>query len=104
MTTTIDGNEIQTVSPGEARQMIEKIEHGKIFRVDFIRRTDGVHRRMVCRRGVSRGVNGMGQRYDPHEHDLVCVYDMERRGFRMIPLDAIIGIRVCGVEYEVAAA
>ena len=104
MTTAIHGNQVHTITAGEAQQMIEQIQHGKIFRVDFVRRTDGGFRRMICRRGVSQNVNGVGQRYDPHEHDLVCVYDMQREGHRMIPLDAILSIKMFGVEYEVAAA
>ena len=103
MTTTIHSNEARSISAEEARRMIEQIQHGRIFRVDFVRRTDGRLRRMICRRGVLRGINGQGQRYDPQQHDLVCVYDMARRGFRMIPLDAILGIKMFGVEYQVAA-
>lgn len=73
---------------------------GKIFSVSFEKR-DGSTRDMVCRTGVTKGVKGVGMAYEPEEHDLMAVYDVECEGYRMIPLDSIKKVKVNGKEYTV---
>ena len=51
---------------------------GKIFTVDFIKRTNGEPRTMNCRRNVQKGVKGVGLKFDPKEKDLLVVYDMQK--------------------------
>lgn len=71
---------------------------GKFFRVDFVKRTNGEHRRMVARTGVHKGVTGQGMGFNPREKDLMVVYDVEKRGYRCIPLDSVIAAKVNGQE------
>ena len=68
---------------------------GKIFSVEFIKK-DGERRVMVCRRGVSKGVKGVGMSFDPKERGLFSVYDMKKGDFRFVPLDADRVIKVKG--------
>lgn len=72
---------------------------GKIFSVRFVKK-NGESRDMVCRLGVQKGVNGQGMAYDPADHDLLCVYDVQRGGFRMVNLATVDRLTVGGVTYE----
>lgn len=76
--------------------------NGKIFRTTFIKK-DGSERQMVCRLGVSKGVNGVGRKFDPADYKLIGVFDMVADGFRMININTIISASIEGKQYEVAA-
>jgi len=67
---------------------------GKIFSVLFVKRTDGALRRMVARTGVKFGITGEDRNWDPDDKGLLTVYDMQAKGYRMIPADAVQEIRV----------
>jgi len=73
---------------------------GKIFSIRFTKK-DGTIRRMVCRLGVKKGVNGKGMKYTPIEKRLICVYDMGKHGYRMINLKTIDMIKINGIENKV---
>lgn len=72
---------------------------GTIFSCKFVKRTTGEERLMVCRLGVSKGVTGAGAKFDALEKALIRVYDMQKDGWRSIPLDAIIEITIRGNKY-----
>ena len=59
--------------------------NGKFFTVKFIKK-DGTLRRMTCRTGVSKGVNGKGLDFDPKEKGLKVVWSTDAEGYRMINL------------------
>jgi len=61
---------------------------GKIFSVTFTKK-DGSIRKMVCRTGVSKGVKGIGLKFDPNAKNLMVVFDMHKKAFRMINLSTI---------------
>jgi hypothetical protein len=83
-----------------ALQMIERAADGRIFSIEFRKRTDGTVRRMTCRRGVTKGVTGSGMSYDPTSKGLLCVYDLQEKDFRHISLDRLIGLRMGGETFE----
>ena len=66
----------------------EFVKNNKIFTATFIKK-DGTTRVMNCRRGVTKGVTGVGLAYDPYEKNLLPVYDMQKGGFRMININTI---------------
>jgi hypothetical protein len=66
---------------------------GKIFRVTFTKRTTGERRVMVARLNVKKHLKGGQQSYVPKDHDLVTCFDMERMGYRTIPLDSVEELR-----------
>lgn len=74
-------------------------ESGHIFGVEFVKRTDGALRSMVCRTGVTKGTHGGSMGYNPADHGLLSVYDMEAKGFRSIPVDAIVRLSMEGTKY-----
>jgi len=75
-------------------------ESGHIFAVEFVKRTDGSIREMLCRTGVTKGTKGGSMGYDPANHGLLSVYDMQKQGFRSIPVDAILHLSMDGQRYE----
>jgi hypothetical protein len=64
----------------------------KIFTVTFIKK-DGSTRIMNARRGVKKGVKGVGLNYNPIEKELISVYDMQKQAFRMINTKTITQIK-----------
>lgn len=86
-------------------QFIEATNSGHVFTVEFIKRTNGEHRVMNCRRGVKKGVKGVGLAYDPAKKNLLGVYDMQKLtydedgepskgAFRMINLEDLISLKM----------
>lgn len=59
--------------------------NGKFFTVKFIKK-DGTLRKMTCRTGVNKGVNGKGLAFEPKEKGLKVVWSTDAEGYRMINL------------------
>lgn len=76
---------------------------GKIFTVEFIKRTDGSVRVMRCTTNYASKLAGGELAYNATDKALIPVYDLDKRGFRSIPTDAVIRIRALGNNYEVRA-
>jgi hypothetical protein len=86
----------------ELRDLIKTLAGGTVFSVLFRKRTNNEMREMRCRLGVKRGVkggDGLGPTHDALERGLLTVYDMEMRGWRSVPLDAIEWIKIRGQVY-----
>jgi len=83
-------------------EIIERLKqtNGKIFFVEF-KKKNGETRRMTARLNVSKGVKGIGMSYNPAEKDLMCVYNMDKNGFRMINLGGIQMASMFGAQYRV---
>ena len=65
------------------------VSDGTIFSVDFIKRGNGKLRKMTCRLGVKKHLKGGSQAYDSKKRNLLTVFDMENKGYRSIPVEAI---------------
>lgn len=75
----------------EIKKVIELLGD-KIFTVTFTKK-DGSIRVMNARRGVKKGVKGVGMSYNPTEKDLVVVFDMQKEAFRMINAKTIMEVK-----------
>ena len=75
-------------------------DDGKMFSVEFIKRTTGETREMICRRGVLSHLKGGDAAYDPKENGLLWVFDTQKDGYRSIPLENVIKVKIRGVTYE----
>lgn len=73
---------------------------GRVFRVDFIKRTDGSLRHMVARTGVRKGVKGVGLGFDPAARGLAVVYDMVQHAHRMVNLEGVVYIKCGATEWR----
>jgi len=121
---------MKIITQETAASMIRN-SNGKLFGVTFVKRGDMKRmkgtpydrlpkRKMVARRGVSKGVTGAGQGYNPTNHNLITVNEFvtqpeTTRGakgqfagggnmgtqFRHIPIEGIQELRMGGVTYQV---
>lgn len=83
--------------------VIRELAGGTIFSVVFVKRTDGEIRTMVCRLGTVskvKGDAGQGPSYAASDKGLLPVWDMQRNGWRSIPLDGIERITIKGETYN----
>lgn len=62
---------------------------GKFFSVSFIKK-DGSERKMTARLGVKKDIKGVGMKYDPLERNLIVVFDIHKKAYRMINLSTIL--------------
>lgn len=102
-----------------AISLIEGIPNGRIFTVEFVKRGDGSLRKMNCRKGVRKGINGKGRNFDPASKGLIGVFDMKIAqrvvglrnkgvpvaddGHRMISMEGIRTLVANGERYEVVS-
>ena len=71
---------------------------GEIFSVTF-KKKDGTLRDMVCRTGVTKHIKGTGKPMGEAAKKVCwCVFDMQKREYRTVPIDRIIGIKASGVS------
>jgi hypothetical protein len=63
--------------------------NGKFFSVSFIKK-DGSERKMTARLGVKKDIKGVGMKYDPLERNLIVVFDIHKKAYRMINLSTIL--------------
>ena len=91
------------VTPSEAGELVKDYKGSQFFTVTFVKRTTGETRVMNCRKGVKKGVKGVGHRYNVADKGLICVRDVQKRAFRMIALESINGIEMAGKTYKVVS-
>ena len=91
-------DEVKIIAPSD---VIKIVNDGKIFGATFVKK-DGTIRVMNCRRGVSKGVTGVGLKFNPQDKQLLGVFDMQKDQHRFINLETLSQIRHGGEVYEVA--
>ena len=62
--------------------------NGKFFSVSFIKK-DGSERKMTARLGVKKDIKGVGLKFNPSERNLIVVFDIHKKAYRMINLSTI---------------
>jgi hypothetical protein len=63
--------------------------NGKFFSVSFIKK-DGTTRKMTARLGVKKNLKGVGLKFNPSEKNLIVVFDIHKKAYRMINLLTIL--------------
>lgn len=63
--------------------------NGKFFSVSFIKK-DGTTRKMTARLGVKKNIKGVGLKFNPTEKNLIVVFDIHKKAYRMINLLTIL--------------
>jgi hypothetical protein len=98
------------ITRDKAREILwtdSRINSGKIFSCEFVKRTNGKIRTMnSCRRHVKKGLVGGSLKYDAKAYDLVPVYIMasdenfepEAKNRRMIPIDTLRWLKLAGIK------
>ena len=92
----------ETVTQFNRTNLRNLVADGGIFSVEFIKRSNGQLRKMVCRLGVKKHLKGGQKAYSTKAHNLLTVFDMENKGYRSIPVDAIQRISVNGQTFSFA--
>jgi len=59
--------------------------NGRFFSVSFIKK-DGTTRKMTARLGVKKNIKGVGLKFNPSEKNLIVVFDVHKKAYRMINL------------------
>lgn len=80
------------------REKIIKAMGNKIFTVTFTKK-DGTTRVMNARRGVTKGVTGVGLPYNAEEKGLITVYDMKIRQFRTVNVETVQTVKSAGTTH-----
>lgn len=77
---------------------------GRVFSVAFTKK-DGSEREMLCRFGVKSYLKGgewaNGQAGKPEDHWLAVVFDMEKQGYRSVPVKRLHQMKVGGQVFTV---
>jgi hypothetical protein len=77
-----------------------KSTKGKVFTAVFTKK-DGTIRKMNCRLGVSKAIVGTGLAYNPADHNLLTVFDMKEKGYRMLNIETLTALQVSKKFYIV---
>ena len=93
---------MRKITAAAAAEMLTATE-GRIFSVKFVKRTTGEVREMVARTGVKAHLKGGDAAYSFSAKSLLSVYDLQKKAYRSIALDAIVSLKSGGEEYEVEA-
>ncbi|SEN71139.1 hypothetical protein [Nitrosomonas marina] len=98
------GSEAEESQPSPTRLNLKNLKNlvsdGTIFSVEFIKRSNGELRKMICRLGVKKHLRGGDKAYDAKHHNLLTVFDMEKGCYRSIPVDAIQRLCVNGQAFS----
>ena len=83
---------------------IEKIKksNGRIIKVAFTKRSDGSERVMLCRTDVTKYTSGKGLSYNPDDYNIIVVFDMIKRCYRMLPMENLKALWIDKKKYKVA--
>ena len=88
------------ISRKQATDLI-KGSKGRVFGVQFIKRSTGEVRNMSARTGVTKYITGEGLKFSPSKKNLIAVFDMNKQGYRMINLEGLTSLRLNGSTMEV---
>lgn len=68
----------------------------QIFSVEFQKRTTGELRQMTGRLGVKKHLKGGPPAYNFTDKGLISCFDMTNQGYRCIPVEALVRVKVNG--------
>jgi hypothetical protein len=91
------------ISMDEAKRKLyaHRTDEHTIFSVVFVKRSNDEVRHMNCRFNVKKYLAGGVLPYKPADYDLIGVFDMESKGYRMISLDTLMVLKMNKEEYHV---
>lgn len=87
------------ITKEQAIKVIHSLQND-IFNVEFIKK-NGELRSMNCRLGVTSHLKGGEKAYEPADHDLICVFDMQKKAYRSINLNTLKTIKLKGKKYAI---
>jgi len=104
---------MQTITQQEAATLINNSK-GKFFTVRFEKRTNQQLRTMTARTGVRKHTRGGSLAFDPASRGLIGVFELgnnqdpktgqftgHTEGYKFIPIDGILQLKIGGKQYDV---
>jgi len=90
---------MQTITQDKAKELIHNT-NGKIFSSVFTKK-DGSIRLMTGRLKVKKYLtdNARPRPYDPNKYNLICLFDMINKGYRMINIETLKQITINKTKY-----
>ena len=87
-----------TITSTRAKELIKESE-GKIFSTTFIKK-DGSHRLMNARTGKQyKSKTGKKQPYKAEDYNLIPLYDMRKKAFRMLNFNTLLTLSINKEKY-----
>lgn len=80
-------------------EIVEKVNKGQIFSAQFVKKNGDI-RDMVCRLGVIKHLKGGELKFDAKARNLLPVFDMQKKGYRMININTLIKLKINGEVYN----
>lgn len=98
--------EVKEITLKKARKLLKELHEDTkrpFFGVSFVKRTPPYETREMPRAqfGVKKHLKGGERAYDPEEHDLLTVFDHDKKDYRSINMTQIVSLKISGVEYKV---
>lgn len=98
----------KTISRLAAKELITGLKNGTIYSVTFIKK-DGSVRLLNSVKGTSKGVKGVGLKFDAEEKNLIPVYDIQLRRagtpedkcWRMVNVSTLLEVKVSNEAFTV---
>ena len=88
---------MQTINKNKAKELIKESK-GLIFSATFTKK-DGTHRLMNARTGKKYTPTGRKAPYKPEDYNLISLYDMRKKAFRMLNLNTLITLSINKEKY-----
>ncbi len=80
-------------------EIVALANKGQIFSAQFIKK-NGEIRDMVCRLGVVKHLKGGELKYDAKARNLLPVFDMQKKAYRMINISTLRQLKISGQVYK----
>ncbi len=91
-------NDIHQIPARRAAEFLTSETQGRFFSAYF-RKADGSMRGMLCRKGVTKHLRGGDLPYDPKVRQLLPVFDMVARDYRMVNLATLVSFNIGGETF-----
>ena len=90
-----------TINTDKAKELIKET-NGKIFSSTFIKK-NGECRLLTGRLKVIKGLkeDAKPRPYEPSKYNLICVYDMNKQGYRMLNINTLLTLSVNKNTYTI---
>ena len=88
---------MQTINRTRAKELIKESK-GLIFSATFTKK-DGSHRLMNARTGKKYTPTGRKAPYKPEDYNMIPLYDMKIKAFRMLNLNTLITLSINKEKY-----
>ena len=88
---------MRTINKTRAKELIKESK-GKIFSTTFVKK-DNTIRTLTSRTGKQYTPTGKAAPYKPSEYNMISLYDMKRKAFRMLNFNTLLTLSINKTKY-----